>query len=215
MAGYTDYLKIGNFGNGVKSPMTGFTNPLGSNDFGVGANYPKTSFNDYLGLGDYGIRANSPMDMNWGGLRGENTIPQIPQIQQQTMPNSSNWLQEQIQNIYQPQQSSINTLPPVPGTTTPGTWVDGMSNFETGKLGLGAAGGIAQLLMGMKTYGLAKDQLAFSKDSFNKQYAAQRQTTNASLEDRQNARWESAGGSRVASNPYQSPSVYMDKNRIA
>ena len=60
----------------------------------------------------------------------------------------------------------------------------------------------------MKNYGLMKDQLAFSKDSFAKNYEAQRTTTNASLQDRQAA--------RVASNPgaYQSVSDYMAKNGI-
>ena len=74
--------------------------------------------------------------------------------------------------------------------------------------GIGALSGLGNLWMGMQNYGLAKDQLKFQKDAYNKNYAAQAKTTNANLEDRQAA--------RVASNPtaYQSVSDYMAKNRI-
>lgn len=44
---------------------------------------------------------------------------------------------------------------------------------------------LANLYMGMKQYGLAKDQLNFQKDAFNKQYEANRSMTNSRLEDRQ------------------------------
>ena len=75
--------------------------------------------------------------------------------------------------------------------------------------GIGAVSGLGNLWMGMKNYGLAKDQLAFQEDAYAKNYAAQKQTTNASLEDRQRA--------RVAANPaaYVSVSDYMAKNGIA
>lgn len=108
------------------------------------------------------------------------------------------------------------------GVTAPGTdWMSSLSKFLGGSKGadgtqsmgaggmlLGGAQALASLWSGMKNYGLMKDQLAFSKDSFNKNYEAQRTTTNASLEDRQAA--------RVASNPgaYQSVSDYMAKNGI-
>lgn len=67
---------------------------------------------------------------------------------------------------------------------------------------------LANMYMGMKQYGLAKDQLAFQKDSFNKQYDANRTLTNSRLEDRQAA--------RVASNPgaYQSVGDYMNQNKV-
>ena len=91
------------------------------------------------------------------------------------------------------------------GYKTPeGTTINGF-----GGLALGAASGLGNLWMGMKNYGLAKDQLAFQEDAYAKNYAAQKQTTNASLEDRQRA--------RVAANPaaYASVSDYMAKNGIA
>jgi outer membrane murein-binding lipoprotein Lpp len=62
--------------------------------------------------------------------------------------------------------------------------------------------------MGMKQYGLAKDTLAANKAQFERNFEAQRRTTNAALEDRQRA--------RVASNPgaYQSVGDYMDQNQV-
>lgn len=85
---------------------------------------------------------------------------------------------------------------------------DGSSYGGYGQAGLGLLQGVGSMYMGMKQYGLAKDQLAFGKEQFNKNYAAQRTTTNTALEDRQAA--------RVAANPgaYQSVGDYMNKNRI-
>ena len=85
-----------------------------------------------------------------------------------------------------------------------GTQVNGW-----GSAALGLLQGLGSAYMGMKQYGLAKDQLQFSKDAFNKNYAAQAKMTNASLMDRQRA--------RVASNPgaYQSVGDYMAQNGIA
>ena len=94
------------------------------------------------------------------------------------------------------------------GWLTGGKNADGTTFNGVGGLALGTLSGLGNLFMGMQNYGLAKDQLKFQKDAYNKNYAAQKQTTNASLEDRQRA--------RVASNPtaYQSVSDYMAKNRI-
>lgn len=99
-----------------------------------------------------------------------------------------------------------------------GGWFDGflskhnpMTNTTEqgwGMPALGAAQGIFNAYMGLKQYGLYKDQLAESKRQFGLNYDAQRQTTNAALEDRQIA--------RVASNPtaYQSVGDYMAQNSI-
>ena len=86
---------------------------------------------------------------------------------------------------------------------------DGPSVNGWGGMALGALQGLGNAYMGMKQYGLARDQLQFSKDAFNKNYAAQAKMTNASLMDRQRA--------RVASNPgaYQSVGDYMAQNWIA
>lgn len=86
--------------------------------------------------------------------------------------------------------------------------VSGMTTGGWGSTALGAAQGLGNLYMGMQQYGLAKKALAQSKDQFEKNYAAQRTTTNASLEDRQRARVASNAGA------YQSVGEYMNKNGI-
>lgn len=85
---------------------------------------------------------------------------------------------------------------------------NGISQSGWGGTALGIAQGLGNLYMGMQQYGLAKKALAQSKEQFDKNYAAQRTMTNASLEDRQRA--------RVASNPgaYQSVGDYMQQNRV-
>lgn len=63
---------------------------------------------------------------------------------------------------------------------------------------------LANLYMGMKQYGIAKDQLNFQRDSFNKQYAANQSLTNSRLADRQ--------ARRVLENPNATPVAdYMSK----
>lgn len=85
---------------------------------------------------------------------------------------------------------------------------DGTSTMGLGSLAIGGASALGNLYMGMKQYGLMEDQLSFAKDSFNKNWEAQKTTTNSQLEDRQAA--------RVASNSsaYQSVGDYMKKNGI-
>lgn len=102
------------------------------------------------------------------------------------------------------------------GATSP-SWFENMVGYKKtdgtavngwGGAALGLMQGLGSAYMGMKQYGLMKDQLQFSKDAFNKNYAAQAKMTNASLLDRQRA--------RVASNPgaYQSVGDYMAQNGI-
>lgn len=89
------------------------------------------------------------------------------------------------------------------------TDANGLTKQGWGGMALGAAQGIGSLFMGMQQYGLAKEALAENKKQFGMNYAAQRNLTNSSLEDRQRA--------RVASNPgaYQSVGDYMAKNGVA
>lgn len=96
------------------------------------------------------------------------------------------------------------------GWLTGGKNADGTSFNGMGGMALGALSGLGNMFMGMQNYGLAKDQLKFQKDAYNKNYAAQAKTTNASLEDRQRAR-VAAG----APGAYTSVSDYMAKNGIA
>lgn len=80
-----------------------------------------------------------------------------------------------------------------------GGWVSPLAGLA--QAGFGAFQGNKQLSM-------AQDRFDESKRQFDANYAAQRQSTNTQLEDRQRA--------RVASNPtaYQPVSEYLDKNRI-
>ena len=64
-----------------------------------------------------------------------------------------------------------------------GNQVNGM-----GGLALNSLMGMGNLYMGMQQYGLMKDQLAFSKDAFNRNYDAQRTMTNNQIRDRNFAR---------------------------
>ena len=116
-------------------------------------------------------------------------------------------------------QQGVNSAVDPTKIASPWNWTDflfGSTNNQTGiktngalGTGLGILQGLGSAYMGMKQYGLAKDQLQFSKDAFNKNYAAQAKMTNASLMDRQRA--------RVAANPgaYQSVGDYMAQNGIA
>ena len=73
---------------------------------------------------------------------------------------------------------------------------------------MGVGTGLLQGYLGMKKYGLAKDQFKQNRKEFKLNYDAQQQMTNTQLEDRQRA--------RVRGNPdaYESVSSYMDRNRV-
>lgn len=85
------------------------------------------------------------------------------------------------------------------------TDANGVEHGGWGMPVLGALRGLGSAWMGMKQYGLAKDQLKESQRQFDKNFEAQRQLTNSRLEDRQRA--------RVASNPgaYRSVGEYMQE----
>jgi hypothetical protein len=84
----------------------------------------------------------------------------------------------------------------------------GMQTQGWGGLALGGAQALGSLYMGMQQYKLAKDTLASNKAQFERNFDAQKTTTNSALEDRQRA--------RVASNPgaYQSVGDYMNQNGV-
>jgi hypothetical protein len=80
---------------------------------------------------------------------------------------------------------------------------DGWGSLALGgvKAGMGAYFGFKQL-------GAAKDQLNFQKESFNKNYDAQKRTTNAEMRDRQTNRNASQPGQ------HQKTAAYMKQNGI-
>lgn len=87
--------------------------------------------------------------------------------------------------------------------------LDGTTSGGYGTAALGALQGLGGLYLDMQQYNLANDSLAFQKDSFNKQFAVQKNLTNSQLEDRQRARVASNAGA------YQSVGEYMKQNGVA
>ena len=101
-------------------------------------------------------------------------------------------------------------------TTTAGsdwmtTWFGGKDaqtgNLSTGILpvGIGALTGLVGAYTGLEQLQVAKDNLAFQKDAFNKNFANQAKLTNSQLADRQRARVMDSPGA------YESVSDYMNK----
>lgn len=88
----------------------------------------------------------------------------------------------------------------------------GMSNFSKGVAGLQTLGSLMGAWNGYQQNKLAKQQLAFQKDAFNRQYAAQRNLTNSQLEDRQRNRvYQNEQTGRTGT---MSVAEYMDKYGI-
>lgn len=110
----------------------------------------------------------------------------------------------------------------LPGAATPVTQNQGMSFMDRmlgtqhadgsvtsgwGMPALQLGTGLMQGFMGLKQYGLAKDQFKEGKSQFAANYENQRRLTNAELRDRQ--------ARRVAENPNATPvDQYMQKNSI-
>lgn len=99
--------------------------------------------------------------------------------------------------------SIMNSLKGFGGGFFDKTNAAGIKDQGWGSTALGVASGLGNAYLGMQQYGLAKDQLNFSKQQYETNLKNQTKLTNASLADRQ--------ASRVASNPsaYQSVSDYM------
>lgn len=75
--------------------------------------------------------------------------------------------------------------------------------------GLKAATGLADAWTGFEAMQTAKDQLAFEKSSFNKNYASSVSDYNTSLEAKQNA-LNATGDSR-----YQDTTSYMNEHKLS
>lgn len=85
---------------------------------------------------------------------------------------------------------------------------DGTTSGGYGQAALGVLQGVGGLYLGMQQYNLAKDSLAFQKDSFNRQFDVNKNLTNSRLEDRQRARVAANSGA------YQSVGDYMNQNGV-
>lgn len=111
-------------------------------------------------------------------------------------------------NIAAPTTQALNNVPimtdPVinPGIEKTGAYVPTTSDkwfgYTDPKTGMqyngmlaptvGAAAAVGNTWLGMKNYGLAKDQFSFQKDAFNKNYLAQKNQMNAQMEGMHAAR---------------------------
>lgn len=157
------------------------------------------------------------MPPNWGANFGNPVA--APQVQPWDQPIGQNLYESGVPGGF----SSATSIAGPGGPTGPAPWntlqgalggqYTGAGGAILGQQGwvspvLGAGSALVNAFMGMKQYGLYKDQLAESKRQFGLNYDAQRQSTNTALEDRQTA--------RVASNPgaYQSVGTYMQANGI-
>lgn len=85
----------------------------------------------------------------------------------------------------------------------------GMTGFQKGVAGLQTVGSLWDAWNGYQQTKLAKQQLAFQKDAFNKQYAAQAGLVNSQMEDRQTRRVNEAAANQ--SSPVMSVSDYVAK----
>lgn len=115
-----------------------------------------------------------------------------------------------------PNQSFVGADPIVNNFSTTGPAMDTGIFSRQGMFGqdgwavptLQAATAGVQLWQGMQQLDLAREQMAFQKEAFAKNWQNQVQLTNTRMRDRQNA--------RVGANPfsYQSTDSYMNQNEV-
>lgn len=109
------------------------------------------------------------------------------------------------------QNPALVTTPTVAGSDWMSTWFGGKNaqtdNLSTGILpvGIGALTGLVGAYTGLEQLQVAKDNLAFQKDAFNKNFTNQAKLTNSQLADRQRARVMDSPGA------YESVGDYMNK----
>ena len=138
-----------------------------------------------------------------GGLRGGMTTPDFmkPGF------GYGNITASPVGNTARPGQLDLTQFTDSPKGD--GGFMDNMLGEDGwGNLALSGVSAGLQGFMGMKQLGLAKDQLDLQKQSFNKNYGAQKQTTNTQLRDRQRRRYAEQPDS------YVSPDEYMKQNGI-
>lgn len=126
--------------------------------------------------------------------------------------NNADEIMNSLTNWASPGQNLVSQTNSVGNATSPFWSWDSFLGTGTqngwGVPALEAGQGLFNSWLGLKQYGLARDQFRENRRQFNQNFEAQRTLTNSRLEDRQRA--------RVASNPtaYQSVGDYLDQNRI-
>ena len=106
---------------------------------------------------------------------------------------------------------ALTTTPVTAGSDWMTTWFGG-KDAQTGNLspgilpvGIGALTGLVGAYTGLEQLQVAKNNLAFQKEAFNKNFANQAKLTNSQLADRQRARVMDSPGA------YESVDDYMNK----
>ena len=92
--------------------------------------------------------------------------------------------------------TGASTAPVQDGNVKSGNFLSGFANLADGLSGLG------KLYIGLKSLGIAKDQLAFSKEAFTTNLASQKKSYNTSLEDRIRSRYVTEGRSSSEADAY-------------
>jgi len=125
--------------------------------------------------------------------------PQMSPVSQQMMPQQFN-------------PSMYNTgAPAATGGVDWGsmeTWMGGKDSAGIVPTGIGAFNVGMNAWLGMEQLDLAKENMAFQKEAFNKNYTNQVSLLNTQMEDRQRAMYKSNP------NAYEDPDSYMDRNRL-
>lgn len=95
---------------------------------------------------------------------------------------------------------------PEVGGTTSGNWLSNTLFNKDGGLNVGniasLLGSIGSIYGAMKSYGLAKDSLNFSKEAFRTNLENQTKSYNTALEDRARSRYAQEGGSQSDADEY-------------
>jgi hypothetical protein len=91
------------------------------------------------------------------------------------------------------------------------SWFEKIGGMEGIGQGVSAFANLANIYAGFKSLGLAKDQLQFSKSSFNKNFNAQAQSYNNELKDRWTARNASA---QARGQSYESMDSWLSGRQI-
>lgn len=148
----------------------------------------------YSGLSNYGLGVGNDSSYLTGSMPSFDSGVDVGAVMDRT-PASFSWTNPTTWQGGLQRLGVTDSIDPMSGNKLNG-W---------GGLALNTIGGLGQAFMGMKTYGLAKDQFRFQKNAWNKEFAAQKGLINSQLEDRQKR--------RVAEQPGQHDDVasYMSK----
>lgn len=160
-----------------------------------------TKYSDFLSMGNYGTTPSyqpmNPLELTQPAPQADwwNPAPAQPRmfpmatatgpVAEPAMPGMGNgaWL-----GGYEDMAPGMAPNPGSAGSGGGWNWLNTRDQQGMLSPAIQGVGALASLYMGMKQYGLAKDTLANSKAQFERNFEANKSTTNARLEDRQRRR---------------------------